>query len=390
MSEPGSAVPLVVRLLFGLEPERAHHVAMAGLRAVAALGPLRAVLRRRLTRPDPLLRTGVLGLTLPNPIGLAAGFDKDARAFPALTALGFGFVEVGTLTAEPQPGNPRPRLFRLPADRALINRLGFNNSGAAAARPRLAARRPSDGVVGVNIGKTKVVAPEAAIADYERSVALLAPFADYLVVNVSSPNTPGLRSLQAIDQLGPLLSAVQAAARRARPERPPAVLVKIAPDLSDGELDAIADLALELGLDGIVATNTTVARPALRTPPDVVAGMGEGGLSGAPLAARSLEVLERLHRRVGGRVVLVSAGGVRDAEDAWRRICAGASLVQLYTGFVYAGPLGPARIARGLAARARAAGLDSISEAVGRDARTDHEVPQPSREPIQNPDHGPR
>ena len=369
MREPAPAVPLVVRLLIALEPERAHHVAMAGLRALAALGPLRAALRRRLQSADPVLRTHALGLTFPNPIGLAAGFDKDARGFPALAALGFGFVEVGTLTSEAQPGNPRPRLFRLPADRALVNRLGFNNSGAAAARPRLARRRPSDGVVGVNVGKTKVVPAEAAIADYERSVALLAPVADYLVVNVSSPNTPGLRSLQAAEQLRPLLTSVQAAARRARPERPPAVLVKIAPDLSDAELDAIADVALELGLDGIVATNTTVARPQLRTPPEAVAGVGEGGLSGTPLAGRSLEVLERLHSRVGGRVVLVSAGGVRDAEDAWRRICAGATLVQLYTGFVYAGPLGPARIARGLAARARAAGLRSISEAVGSSTR---------------------
>ena len=338
---------------------------MAGLRLVGALEPLRTALRRRLASEDPVLRTHAMGLTFPNPIGLAAGFDKDARAFPALTALGFGFVEVGTVTAGAQPGNPRPRLFRLPADRALINRLGFNNSGAAAARRRLAARRPTDGVVGVNVGKTKVVPAESAIADYERSVAMLAPFADYLVVNVSSPNTPGLRLLQAAEQLRPLLTSVQAAARRARPERPPAVLVKIAPDLTDEELDAIADLALELELDGIVATNTTVARPPLRTPADVVAGMGEGGLSGAPLADRSLEVLERLHARVGSRVVLVSAGGVRGAGDAWRRICAGATLVQLYTGFVYAGPLGPARIARGVAARTRAAGLRSVSEAVG-------------------------
>ena len=365
MSAPGHAVPLVVRMLLALPPERAHDVAMAGLRALSAAPALRAALRRRLGDSDPVLRTNALGLSFPSPIGLAAGFDKDARAFAALAALGFGFVEVGTLTADAQPGNPPPRLFRLPADRALVNRLGFNNSGAAAARPRLASRGPADGVVGVNVGKTKAVPAEAAIADYQRSVALLAPVADYLVVNVSSPNTPGLRSLQAVDQLRPLLSAVQAAARRARPERPPAVLVKIAPDLSDAELDAIADLAIELRVDGIVATNTTIARPALRTPADVVAGMGEGGLSGAPLAVRSLEVLERLHARVGGRLVLVSAGGVGDAEDAWRRIRAGATLVQLYTGFVYAGPLAAVRIARGVAARARAAGFESIIDAVG-------------------------
>ena len=355
----------MVRALFVLPPERAHHVAMAGLRALSAMPGVRAALRRRLDAEDPVLRTHALGLSFPNPIGLAAGFDKDARAFPALAALGFGFIEVGTLTAQAQPGNPPPRLFRLRADRALVNRLGFNNSGAAAAANRLAARRPADGVVGVNVGKTKEVPAEAAVADYERSVALLAPFADYLVVNVSSPNTPGLRALQAVDRLRPLLAAVQDAARRARPGRPPAVLVKIAPDLSDAELDAVADLALELSLDGIVATNTTVARPPLRTPPEIVAETGEGGLSGAPLAARSLEVLERLHARVGGRLVLVSAGGVGGAEEAWRRIRAGATLVQLYTGFVYGGPLAPARIARGVATRARAAGFESVAQAVG-------------------------
>ena len=376
------AVPLVVRVLFALPPERAHDLAMAGLRVLTALPRIRAALYRRLRGDDPLLRVHALGLSFPNPIGLAAGFDKDARAFPALSALGFGFVEVGTLTAEAQPGNPPPRLFRLPDDKALINRLGFNNAGAAAARPRLAARRPEDGVVGVNVGKTKAVAAEAAVADYERSVALLAPFADYLVVNVSSPNTAGLRSLQAVEQLEPLLTAVQAAARRSRPERPPAVLVKIAPDLSDSELDAIADLAVALGLDGIVATNTTIARPVRRTPPDMVAQAGDGGLSGAPLAARSLEVLERLHARVDGRLVLVSAGGVRDAEDAWRRIRAGATLVQLYTGFVYGGPGAPARIVRGVAARARAAGFDSIAEAVG-SAATE------GRAPLRPPEIGP-
>ena len=365
MTRSHRAAPWAVRLLFALPPERAHEVAMTGLRSLAAAPRLRDALRRRLRADDPILRTEALGLSLPNPIGLAAGFDKDARAFPALAGLGFGFVEVGTLTARAQPGNPRPRLFRLPADSALINRLGFNNAGAEAARPRLAARRPADGVVGVNVGKSKVATPEAAVADYERSVALLAPVADYLVVNVSSPNTPGLRALQAVEALRPLLAAVQDAARSARPERPPPVLVKIAPDLSDSELDAIADLALELGLDGIVATNTTIARPQLRTPPEALAAIGAGGLSGAPLGPRALEVLERLHARVAGRLVLVSAGGVQDAEDAWKRICAGATLVQIYTGFVYGGPLGPARIARGVAARARAAGYESVADAVG-------------------------
>ena len=338
---------------------------MGGLRTAMAVRSVRRAVGRRLRPEDPALRVEALGLSFATPIGLAAGFDKDARVFGPLSALGFGFVEVGTLTARAQPGNPKPRLFRLPQDEALVNRLGFNNAGAPAARPRLAARHPEDGVVGVNVGKTKVVPTEQAVADYETSVALLAPVADYLVVNVSSPNTPGLRTLQDADQLRPLLSAVQRAARRARPERPPPVLVKIAPDLSDEQVDAVADLALELDLDGIVATNTTVARTGLATPADVVAEAGDGGLSGAPLAARAEQVLERLHGRVGTRMVLVSAGGVMDAEDAWRRIRAGATLVQLYTGFVYGGPLAPSRIARGVARRARAAGFDTVQQAVG-------------------------
>lgn len=365
MTRPARRAPLAVRALFALPPEKAHSVAMAGLRATMASQAVRSAVTRRLRPCDPALRVEALGLTFASPIGLAAGFDKDARAFGPLAALGFGFVEVGTLTARAQPGNPKPRLFRLPQDSALVNRLGFNNSGAAAARPRIAARRPEDGVVGVNVGKTKTVSTDDAVADYESSVALLAPVADYLVVNVSSPNTPGLRALQDSGQLRPLLQAVQRAARRASPERPPPVLVKIAPDLSDQHVDAIADLALELGLDGIVATNTTVARRGLASPADVVAEAGEGGLSGAPLAARAEQVLERLHGRVGARLVLVSAGGVMDAEDAWRRIRAGATLVQLYTGFVYGGPLAPSRISRGIAHRARAAGFDTVQQAVG-------------------------
>ncbi len=365
MTAPTRRPPLAVRALFALPPERAHSAAMAGLRAAMPAPAARDAVARRLRPRDSALRVEALGLSFVSPIGLAAGFDKDARAFRQLAALGFGFVEVGTLTARPQPGNAKPRLFRLPQDSALVNRLGFNNSGATAARPRLASRRDEDGVVGVNVGKTKAVANADAVADYERSVSLLAPLADYLVVNVSSPNTPGLRALQDADELRPLLAAVQSAARRSRPDRPPPVLVKIAPDLTDEHLDAIADLALELGLDGIVATNTTIGRQGLASPPALVAAAGDGGLSGAPLAARSERVLERLYGRVGTRLVLVSAGGVMDADDAWGRIRAGATLVQLYTGFVYGGPLAPARIARGVARRARAAGFTTVQQAVG-------------------------
>ncbi len=356
---------LLTRLLLRLPPETAHAVAMRGLDAALAGGWARERLGRRLRADDAALRTEALGLSFANPVGLAAGFDKDAAHWRELLTLGFGFVEVGTLTAQPQPGNPAPRLFRLPADRALVNRMGFNNAGAAAARARLGGRSPQDGVVGVNVGKTRAVAPDQAIADYERSVWLLAPVADYLVVNVSSPNTPGLRALQETQHLRPLLQAVRATARAAVPERPPAVLVKIAPDLTDDQIDDIADLAVELGLDGIVATNTTVAREPLRSPPDVVRAAGEGGLSGAPLKARSVAVLARLHRRAGHRLVLVSAGGIEDADDAWQRVRAGATLVQLYTGLIYGGPMTATRVARGLAAQARAAGFARVQDAVG-------------------------
>jgi dihydroorotate dehydrogenase len=296
-----------------------------------------------------------MGLDFPAVLGLAAGFDKNAVGVDALAALGFGFVEVGTVTGEPQPGNPRPRLARLPEDRAVVNRMGFNNDGAEVVARRLAERRhrlerAGRGSVplGVNIGKTKVVPEDAAIADYEKSTALLAPYADYLVVNVSSPNTPGLRDLQAVEKLEPLLHAVR---RRADDvtDRPVPVLVKIAPDLSDEDVDAVADLAGALGLDGIIATNTTIARTGLRSPAAAVAAAGEGGLSGAPLRSRSLEVLRRLRDRVGPRLALVGAGGISSPDDARERLAAGADLLQAYTAFVYEGPRWPARVNAALA-----------------------------------------
>jgi len=332
-------------LLFRLDPERAHQVVFGLLRLVPP-----ALLRRR-GRADPALSTEALGLTFENPVGLAAGFDKDARAFRQLLALGFGAVEVGTVTPQPQPGNPRPRMFRLPADRALINRLGFNSRGAQAARGRLEGR--TEGVVGVNLGRNKDSA--SALDDYVRGARALGPLADYVTVNVSSPNTPGLRDLQAVEELRPLLEGVRAAT-----DRP--VLVKIAPDLADEDVDAVADLALETGIAGIIATNTTIARTGLSEPAE---HLGAGGLSGAPLKPRALAVLERLRARAGDRLVLVAAGGIEDADDAWRRIKAGATLVQLYTGFVYGGPGTPARIASGLADRARREGFTRVQDAVG-------------------------
>jgi dihydroorotate dehydrogenase len=348
-----------------LPAEGTHRVSFALLRAAVALPGVARLMRRLLAPRAPELRVRALGRELPGPLGLAAGFDKDARGVRALLALGFGFVEVGTVTAEPQPGNPPPRLFRLPRDRALINRMGFNNEGATAAARRLAHR--DAGTVGVNIGKTRRVSDDAAITDFTDSALRLAPHADYLVVNVSSPNTPGLRDLQAVDKLRPLLIAVRAACDLASPTRRVPLLVKIAPDLADADIDAVADLALELELDGIIATNTTIARADLATPDAAVAALGAGGLSGAPLAARALAVLRRLRARLGDRVTLIAVGGIETADDAWQRIRAGASLVQAYTGFIYGGPGWPHRIHKQLADKIRAARLHSIEQAIGSD-----------------------
>lgn len=357
---------LIRPLLYRIDPERAHHAVFAGLRALQAVPGAARALRALLQPRDPRLVTSALGMTLPHPVGLAAGFDKDALACELLGALGFGFVEVGTVTGQPQPGNPRPRLFRLPDDRALVNRMGFNSRGAEAAARRLAGQRRT--AVGVNIGKTKAVPADRAVDDYVLGAGLLAPRADYLVVNVSSPNTPGLRDLQAVHALRPLLVAVRAEADRVSPGRRVPLLVKLAPDLADADLDAVSDLALELGLDGIIATNTTIARDGLRSPPGLVAACGPGGLSGPPLAARALAVLARLRARVEDRLVLIGVGGIETPEDAWARIRAGATLVQVYTGFIYAGPLLARRLALGLSELAARDGFARVQDAVGVDA----------------------
>lgn len=304
---------------------------------------------------DPVLASTVFGVNFPGPLGLAAGFDKDGTGLNVWGALGFGYAEVGTVTAHAQPGNPSPRLFRLPDDRALLNRMGFNNDGAAALAKRLAGHR-SDVPIGVNIGKTKLTAVEDAADDYRASARLVGPYADYLVVNVSSPNTPGLRDLQAVESLRDILTGVQA-------ETSTPVLVKISPDLADHDIDEIADLAVDLKLAGIVATNTTVSRAGLRTPG--VERLGSGGISGPPLRARAGEVLRRLYGRVGGRLTLISVGGIETVDDAWDRITAGASLLQGYTGFVYGGGLWAKHIHDGLAVRLRDGGFASLSDAVG-------------------------
>jgi dihydroorotate dehydrogenase len=355
------------RLLFRvvlrrLPAETAHRAGFWLIRVLAGAPGVAWLLRRWLGPRDPVLRVRALGLEFPGPLGLAAGFDKDARATSGLGALGFGFVEVGTVTARAQPGNPRPRMFRLPADRALVNRMGFNNDGAAAAAARL-RRRPRGGpVVGVNIGKTRAVPEAEAAADYAASARAVADVADYVVVNVSSPNTPGLRDLQAADRLRPVLVAVRSAldAGTAGRRRVP-LLVKIAPDLADQDVDTVADLAVELGLDGVIATNTTVARDGLASSAAEVTAAGAGGLSGPPLRGPALAVLRRLRERAGDRLVLIAAGGIETPDDAWERLRAGATLVQAYTGFIYGGPLWPRRMHTGLARRARAAGASSVS-----------------------------
>ncbi|MDG4666508.1 quinone-dependent dihydroorotate dehydrogenase [Mycobacterium sp. 236(2023)] len=347
------------KAFFLVPPERIHTWVFAGLRAATTPDPLRRRLARRLAPRDPVLASTVFGVRFPGPMGLAAGFDKDGLGINTWGALGFGYAEMGTVTAQAQPGNPAPRMFRLPADRALLNRMGFNNHGSAALADQL-TRSSSDVPIGVNIGKTKVTPPERAAQDYAESARLLGSLAAYLVVNVSSPNTPGLRDLQSVESLRPILSAVLA-------ETSTPVLVKIAPDLADGDIDDIADLAVELGLAGIVATNTTISREGLLTPG--VDALGAGGISGAPVARRAAEVLRRLYARVGDRLVLISAGGIETADDAWERITAGASLLQGYTGFVYGGGLWAKNINDGIAERLRANGFASLTDAVGSAAR---------------------
>ncbi|MGX9792169.1 quinone-dependent dihydroorotate dehydrogenase [Mycobacterium sp. MMS18-G62] len=343
------------RALFLVAPERIHTWVFALLRAVTAVPPARVMLSRWLAPRDPALAITVFGVHFPGPVGLAAGFDKDGRGLHTWGALGFGYAEVGTVTAQAQPGNPQPRMFRLPDDRALLNRMGFNNHGAGELAVRLARGKP-DVPIAVNIGKTKVTPPDQAVADYAESARLVGPLAAFLVVNVSSPNTPGLRDLQAVSSLRPILAAVKA-------QTSTPVLVKIAPDLSDADVDEIADLAVELGLAGIVATNTTVSRSGLATPG--VDALGAGGISGRPVAQRSAEVLRRLYKRVGDRLTLISVGGIETADDAWDRITSGASLLQGYTGFVYGGGLWAKHIHDGIAQKLHEGGFASLADAVG-------------------------
>ncbi len=351
-------------VLFRLDPERAHELTlslMARASRTAALRRLLALLYA--PAPDPALAQTIAGLRFPNPVGLAAGLDKNGVAIDAWAALGFGFVEVGTVTpGAGQPGNDRPRLERLKADHALVNRMGFNNAGADALARRLAART-STIPVGGNIGKAKVTPNERAADDYAAALAAVWPHVDYVTLNVSSPNTPGLRDLQAVDALAPLIARVLAenvrlAGEAGRTRRP--IFLKIAPDLADEDLDRVADLALAEGLDGLIATNTTLTRPDLSRPPVIA-----GGLSGRPLKPRAQAVTARLRARVGGRLPIIGVGGLETGEDVYARMAAGASLVQVYSGLVYAGPALVGRLVRALVANLRRDGYPEIARLVG-------------------------
>ncbi|MBC7921424.1 MAG: quinone-dependent dihydroorotate dehydrogenase [Ferruginibacter sp.] len=336
---------LIRPLLFRFDAERVHHGVFALVGFLFKIPFVPALFRRACLLEDPRLEREVFGLKFRNPVGIAAGFDKNAELTDELAAMGFGFVEIGTLTPRPQPGNDKPRLFRLRKDQALINRLGFNNRGTAAAVKKLAGRQ-SDIVIGGNIGKNKATPNDEAVADYLASFDALYEVVDYFAVNVSSPNTPNLRALQEKEPLRQLLAAIQA--RNQTKPHPKPVLLKIAPDLTNGQLDDIIDIVLATRIAGVIATNTTVDRNALETGTDEVTAIGAGGLSGRPLAARATEVIRYLHRQSNGAFPIIGVGGILSPRDALDKLAAGASLVQLYTGFVYEGPTLAKRINRAL------------------------------------------
>ena len=352
-------------LLFRLPPETAHELALHSL----AFAPK---LTRHLVSSRPEQHTfGNLqrfGLNFPNPVGLAAGFDKDGIALTGLAALGFGFIEAGTVTYQPQPGNERPRLFRLPEDKALINRAGFNNEGAAAFAQRVSKTKP-DCVLGVSIGKSKVASLEDAVDDYLKSFEIVYPVADYIAINVSSPNTPGLRELQRPEQLETLLATLQARnlelSGQTKRAAPMPLLVKLSPELSPPELEGIVDIVRRASVAGIIATNTTIDRNGLRTPAKQVETYGAGGLSGMPLQKKSNEMIARLYQLTGGSLPVIGVGGIFTAADAWEKICAGASLIQLYTGFIYQGPTIANEINAGLVEIMKESEVKTIDDAVG-------------------------
>lgn len=318
---------------------------MGWLKNAYSFSPLRSLLKSMFTVKHPSLERTLWGITFPNPVGLAAGFDKDAKFTDALATLGFGFIEIGTVTPRPQPGNPQPRLFRLPADKALINRMGFNNGGASVAAERLKHRKERI-IIGGNIGKNKDTANEHALSDYEICLKDLYEVSDYFVVNVSSPNTPGLRELQDKEPLMRILNRLQEL--NVQWGNPKPLLLKIAPDLTNEQLDDIVAIVQETGISGIVATNTTIDRSSLTTPKEEVEAIGAGGLSGLPVRERATEVIAYLHKKGNGAIPIIAVGGIFTAEDAMEKLNAGASLVQVYTGFIYEGPAIAANICKGI------------------------------------------
>ncbi len=336
-------------LLFLLKPERAHHLSFNLLRITLAVPGMKVFFARQFVVADPKLEREVFGIKFPNPVGLAAGFDKDAVLFNQLQSVGFGFIEIGTVTPKPQEGNPQPRLFRLPADEALINRMGFNNRGVDHAVAQLAKQRASGLIVGGNIGKNKATPNEAAATDYVHCFHALFPHVDYFVVNVSSPNTPNLRDLQEKEPLTALLNELMRHNRNHQAPKP--ILLKIAPDLTDSQLDDIVDIVETTQIAGVIATNTTISRANLTTSKSAVDAMGAGGVSGKPVKDRSTYVIRYLHQKSNGKFPIIGVGGIASAADAIEKLDAGASLIQLYTGFVYEGPGLPAAINRALLQR---------------------------------------
>ena len=328
---------LIKPIVFRFSPERAHHLTMSAWYMALRVPILGGVLSRFFTIKHPSLHRKVFGLTFENPVGLAAGFDKDGKYYPDLGGLGFGFVEVGTVTPIPQDGNPQPRLFRLLPDEAIINRMGFNNQGAEALAERLRTQpRPKGMIIGGNIGKNKVTANEDATSDYVKCFEILFDVVDYFAVNISSPNTPGLRDLQEKEPLLELLHQLQMQNRKHTKPKP--ILLKIAPDLTDSQLDDIIDIVQQTKLDGIIATNTTIYRSTLQTPADQINQIGAGGVSGAPLTTRATEVIRYLHTKSGGKIPIIGVGGIMTVQDALDKIAAGAVLIQVYTGLIYTGP----------------------------------------------------
>lgn len=336
---------LIRKALFTLQPEEAHNFAMKQLKFAYSVPVIKKWLKSQFIVSNPKLERELWGLKFPNPVGLAAGFDKDAKYTDPLACLGFGFIEIGTVTPRPQPGNPRPRSFRVPMDKGLINRMGFNNDGAKAAAERLKHRKERL-IIGGNIGKNKDTPNEQAIDDYVACFKDLYNDVDYFVVNVSSPNTPGLRALQDKGPLMEILNKLMLLNKELGKPKP--LLLKIAPDLTNEQLDDIISIVKETGIDGLVATNTTICRSGLKTPQTEVEEIGAGGLSGLPVKQRATEVIRYIHKNSNGKIPIIAVGGIFTAADAIEKLNAGASLVQVYTGFIYEGPAIAANICKGI------------------------------------------